>query len=82
MGWGLSKQSQLAQERKSLASCFKLIKNIVFDILACISDSYLRLTTAHTQEKKTKKTSIQRYPPSPPQGGDRFDLCVFINYKY
>jgi hypothetical protein len=24
-----------------------------FDILACISDSYLRLTTAHTQAKKS-----------------------------
>jgi hypothetical protein len=24
----------------------------IFDILACISDSYLRLTTAHTQAKK------------------------------
>jgi hypothetical protein len=31
-------------------------------ILACISDSYLRLTTAHTQ-------ILQHYPPSPPRGG-------------
>jgi len=53
--------------------------SILFDILACISDSYLLLTTAHTQ---AKKTSIQHCPPSPPQGGDRFDLCVFISYKY
>jgi hypothetical protein len=51
-----------------------------FDILACISASYLRLTTAHTQAKK--KQLLQQYPPSPPQGGDRFDLCVFIGYKY
>jgi hypothetical protein len=55
---------------------------IKFDILACISDSYLRLTTAHTQAKKKIKQVLQHYPPSPPQGGDRFDLCVFINYKY
>jgi hypothetical protein len=52
---------------------------IIFDILACISDSYLSLTTAHTQ---AKKQVLQHYPPSPPQGGDRFDLCVFIGYKY
>jgi hypothetical protein len=60
------------------ATRFKSLKKI-FDILACISDSYLLLTTAHTQ---AKKTSIQHCPPSPPQGGDRFDLCVFISYKY
>ena len=52
----------------------------VFDILACISDSYLRLTTAHTQAKK--KQLLQQYTPAPPKGGDRFDLCVFIGYKY
>jgi hypothetical protein len=57
-----------------------LIKEEEEDILACISDSYLRLTTAHTQAKKIQV--LQHYPPSPPQGGDRFDLCVFIGHKY
>jgi hypothetical protein len=46
-----------------------------FEILACISDNYLRLTTAHTQ-------ILQHYPPSPPQGGDGFDHYIFIGYKY
>jgi hypothetical protein len=46
-----------------------------FEILACISDNYLRITTAHTQ-------ILQHYPPSLPQGGDGFDLCIFIGYKY
>jgi hypothetical protein len=48
---------------------------ITFEILACISDNYLRLTTAHTQ-------ILQHYPPSPPQGGDGFDHYIFIGYKY
>ena len=47
----------------------------IFEILACISDNYLRLTTAHTQ-------ILQHYPPSPPQGGDGFDHYIFIGYKY
>ncbi len=42
-----------------------------FEILACISDNYLRLTTAHTQ-------ILQHYPPSPPQGGDGFDHYIFM----
>ena len=46
-----------------------------FEILAFISDNYLRLTTAHTQ-------ILQHYPPSPPQGGDGFDHYIFIGYKY
>ncbi len=46
-----------------------------FEILACISDNYLRLTTAHTQ-------ILQHFPPSPPQGGDGFDNYIFIGYKY
>ncbi len=37
-----------------------------FEILACILDNYLLLTTSHTQ-------ILQRYPPSPPQGGGGFD---------
>ena len=49
--------------------------NMNFEILACISDNYLRLTTAHTQ-------ILQHYPPSPPQGGDGFDHYIFIGYKY
>jgi hypothetical protein len=47
----------------------------VFDILACISDNYLLLTTAHTQ-------ILQQYPPSPPRSGDnKGDMsvkCFFI----
>jgi hypothetical protein len=51
------------------------MKKGIFEILACISDNYLRLTTAHTQ-------ILQHYPPSPPQGGDGFDHYIFIGYKY
>ena len=52
-----------------------LVGSDSFDILACISDNHLRLTTAHTQ-------ILQHYPPSPPQGGDGFDHYIFIGYKY
>ena len=37
-----------------------------FDILACISDSYLRLTTAHTQEKKIKNKQVYSVTPHLP----------------
>ncbi len=40
-----------------------------FEILACILVNYLRLTTSHTQ-------ILQRYPPSPTQGGGGFDHFV------
>jgi hypothetical protein len=42
--------------------------------------------TISTSNYCTHMTHVHKYysitPPSPPRGGDGFDLCVFIGYKY
>ncbi len=51
------------------------------DILACISDSYLRLTTAHTQAKKTKYYSITLHLPLKVVMGSIFVFSSVINIE-
>ncbi len=56
-----------------------------FDILACISDSYLRLTTAHTQEKKIKIKKYYSVTPHLPLKvviGSIFVFSSIINIEY
>jgi hypothetical protein len=53
----------------------------VFDILACISDSYLRLTTAHTQAKKNNYYSNTPHLPLKVVTGSIFVFSSVINIE-
>jgi hypothetical protein len=59
----------------------KKCKREVFDILACISDSYLRLTTAHTQAKKNNYYSNTPHLPLKVVTGSIFVFSSVINIE-
>ena len=48
-----------------------------FRVLACI---FIKLSTSNYCTHKINKY-LQRYPPSPPQGGDGFDHCIIFGMR-